>query len=130
MTESHALKPGETATYTVKGKTLTMEPVPIGKLKEVIRVLSNPDPEDISKTVVAWFGAAFDPETHDFLTPEWIQKNVSLPLYNQIVKDALAINGVGNFQNGDAPQRETRPLVESQTPPTLSDSATSITPSA
>ncbi len=98
---SPELKAGDSATYQVKGKTITLEPLPIGKLKGVFGVLSNPVKDDLAVTIADYLLLVLDVEAHPFLTREWIEKNVTLPIYNQIVQDATKINGLTSFLNGE-----------------------------
>lgn len=107
------LKPGDSTTYTVDGKILVVEPIPFGKLKKIIQIIARVSKafdkkaieEDllniVPKLVEEYVGEIvpllFDLKKHPFLTPEWVDDNLTVPTMKAIVVDAITINSLDHF---------------------------------
>lgn len=115
---SDELTVGSSTTYEIGGKTVTLAPAALGKIKRALNGLtdSNVDVFDRLRNTVAELLAN---GKNDFATPEWIEENVTMPDATRIVSDARVINGLGeNGFFGKGSTTQTRELEEGK-PPTL-----------
>lgn len=107
------LKAGDTKAFDVGDKTLTVEPMPFGKLKKLVKIVAGAakklDPRALTEdllTVVPslveeYLGECipllFDSKTHPFLTPDWIDDNMTVPKLKEILIAAVTVNGLQDF---------------------------------
>lgn len=109
------LQAGDSVTYEIDGKKLIMDPIPWGRLKKVIALVSesatgiNDDLMNNQAKFMAWIGTMiekrmddlfpllFNEKKNDFFNKEWVEDNLTLLQIQQIVLDAITINGVQDF---------------------------------
>ena len=126
MTESKDLKQGDTVEFIVDGKTLILEPIPYGRLKAVLKsVMASmgeiakgkdiPDagllvPELLMDKTAQIFPLLFDAKKHPYMTAEWVDENLTVPLAKDVFSKAVVINDLKDFfgkmglQPGAAPR--------------------------
>ncbi|MBI4396328.1 MAG: hypothetical protein HY548_04475 [Elusimicrobia bacterium] len=101
--------------YHVGGKELVLEPMPFKRFKKALAVVmgglqdlegfstaSGLDavrrlPDILVGKVNELMPILFAGEQHTFITPDWVEENLSLPLAQRILVDAVRINGVTDF---------------------------------
>lgn len=127
------LKPGDKTTIEVAGQPLFIEPIPFGRLKKLMKLVatsiqelsSTPDQSDLNvlttfpdvadEKLVEILPLIFDPKKHAFLSPEWIQDNLTIPVAKEIYEKVIKVNGLEDFLNkakGPSPRPPVeRPLV-------------------
>lgn len=107
------LKAGDTKTFELAGVTLIVEPIPYGRLKKLIRLLSEVSksfapgilkddflmivPKVVEEYVDQFIPQLFDLRKHPFLTKEWVEENMTIPMTKDVIVAAIAINGLGDF---------------------------------
>ena len=109
------VRKAESVTYKIGGKEIELVPLPYGRLRKVLRVvmrmiddLSKMDTSNLQALPDVLEGATdahlqellplvFDPAKYDWLTREWIDDNLTLPLINHIRKDFMELNGLDDF---------------------------------
>ena len=102
------LKAGESLDFTVGDKTLTIEPVPYGNIKKIMRIAFEAQkdlagasmsslPELIDKNLFAIFPLMFRAGKYDFLTPEWIENTMTVPTLRKMLEAGLTVNGLEDF---------------------------------
>ena len=126
MTESKDLKQGETVEFIVDGKTLILEPIPYGRLKAVLKMVvssigeiaqgkDRPDvgtmvPELLMEKSAKIFPLLFDQKKHPYMSEEWVELNLTIPLAKDVFSKAIIINDLKDFfgkmglQPGAAPR--------------------------
>lgn len=124
MDESKELKAGMTATYEIGGKTVTLKPVTLGKMKKAMAVFSSgtQDPFDAMADHLAEILAN---GSNDFATREWIADNMTMLEATQVIEDSRKVNGMADgsfFRNGSEAgkaKREIRDLIEDTPTPSV-----------
>lgn len=109
------LKSGDDVTYSIGGKNLILSPMPWGKLKKVFALVSDSasaisgdltnDPSRFMKWVSDllinqaddFLIMLFDKQKNEFLDKDWIDQNITLMQIQQIISDAIIVNGVTDF---------------------------------
>ena len=109
------LKPGDTKTYEIEGHTLKLTPMPWGRLKKIFKVISESfsqvNDEMISNQAkfIMWladtievrmndiFPLIIDQKLNPFFTQEWVDETLTIIQIQEIVQDAIVINGVTDF---------------------------------
>lgn len=114
MEESKDLKAGDTATYQIADKIVTLKPVTLGKMKKAMVAFQQQD-KDTFEMMRDHLKAILDNGANQFATAEWIEDNVTMPMATRIISDMRTVNGLGEngfFQAGGAktPSPETRDL--------------------
>jgi hypothetical protein len=105
MTE---LKSGDSLDFTVSDKTLTIEPVPYGNIKKVIRIAFDVSkeitagklssiPEAIDKNLTTVLPLMFKKDRYPFLTAEWVEDNMTVPVLRKMLEAAVVVNGLQDF---------------------------------
>lgn len=139
------LKPGDTKEFQVGDKTLVVEAIPFGKLKKVIRLIAeiskqfdskelqadilNIVPKIVEQYVEEFIPLLFDAGKHPFLTKEWVDDNLTIPVMKNVIISAITINGLGDFfvKTVKAPAPKTVQPPSSGTSSTPSESSGSTT---
>lgn len=126
MTE---LKSGESLDFQVGDKTLTIEPVPYGNIKKILRIAFQASkeissgnlttlPELIDRNLAELFPLLFSAGRYPFLDGEWIETHMTVPVLRKMLEAAVVVNGLEDFfgkaikktePNGSPPTRETPP---------------------
>ncbi len=124
------LKAGDVKTYEVAGKTLKVAPIPYGQLKKLLKLMAEAtdrgkkgDVDVLSiPALMEQYGdqviqLLFTKSDHEFLTTEWADANLTVPLLKEIFQTALVVNGLDSFfpkaaAMGGAPAAEVRTLQE------------------
>lgn len=114
MTEKN-LQAGDSVTYEINGKKLIMDPIPWGRLKKIIKLVSDSSSgitddlmnnqalfmkwiaEMIEKRMDDLFPLFFDSKKNNYFNKEWVEDNLTLLQIQKIVMDAITINGVQDF---------------------------------
>lgn len=107
------LKAGDTKTFEVGGEKLIVGPIPFGRLKIIIRLVADVSskfekkevqddlfaivPKLVEEYVDEFIPTLFDKKTHPFLTKEWIENNLTIPLVKEIIVTAITVNALGDF---------------------------------
>jgi len=109
------LKSGDTAVYEIGGEKLRLSPMPWGKLKKVLKLFSDSWSGFDQKTIedqpkfMRWmmemiearmddmFPLLIDEKANPFFNKEWVEENITLQHIQQIVTDAITVNGVKDF---------------------------------
>lgn len=112
MTEANALKQGDTVDYRVGDNVLILAPIPYGQLKKINKIvfgainqIGNLEPKEVIIKLPELFEEnlgelitlMFKKKKHPFLTPEWIDENLTLVDIREIVEKAIVINGLKDF---------------------------------
>lgn len=117
MTDSQELKPGDTKSFTIAGKELVVEPQPFGRLKKLGKIiqdaLATMSDKTVSPAVAVGmamekhfdqvFPLMFNPAKHEFMTQEWRDDNLTVPVITEIFKAFMQVNGLKGFFGGAAP---------------------------
>lgn len=141
------LKAGDVKKYDVAGVTLFVEAIPLGKLKKIIKIIVDIGvkfdkkaladdfltivPDMVASYIDQLIPLLFIKDKHPFLTQDWVDENLTVPVMKQILVDAITVNGLGDFflktVKGPAP----KPVDESgsSTTETSSEKSGSITSS-
>ncbi len=135
------LKSGDALDFTVGDKTLTIEPVPYGNIKKIIRIAFDATkdlgpmtmaviPELIDQNVSKIVPLLFSKGRYPFVTDEWIEENMTVPVLRKMLEAAVVVNGLQDFfdqaagktkGNGSPPSLATPPEKDGST--TSADSA-------
>lgn len=107
------LKSGDKKTFEVGDQKLIVEPIPYGRLKRLIRLVAEVTkhfdskevkdnllvivPKIVDEYVDDFIPDLFNPKTHTFLTKEWIEENMTIPVTKEIVIAAMTVNGLADF---------------------------------
>lgn len=121
MEESKDLKTGETTSYEIGGKTVTLKPVTLGKMKRAMDAFMAKD-ADTFEMIQNHLVEILANGTNEFATKDWISENVTLPMANKMIDDMRAINGLEKkdfLRKGAAESGEkvTRDLVDQKPTP-------------
>ena len=125
------LKAGESIDFQVGDKTLTIEAVPYGNIKKIIRLAFSASkdissgelkastiPDMVDKNLFAILPLLFTNGRYPFLTPEWIEDNMTVPKIRKMMEAAIVVNGLEDFfgkalgkmpANGNPPTPQTPP---------------------
>jgi hypothetical protein len=133
-------KAGDTVVIEVGDKTLTIEPVPYGNLKKIFGIIGNAVnditvgknavmdiPKAIDQYLPNFFPLLFRKGTHDFITLDWIDNNLTLVAMKKIVETAIKVNGLEDFferQRARAASPTTGSSITSSDSPTAGGPAT------
>jgi hypothetical protein len=133
------LKSGESIDFQIGDKTLTIEPVPYGNIKKIIRLAFAVSkdiesgglksvPEMIDKNLYEILPLLFAKDRYPFLTPEWIENTMSVPQIRKIIEAAIVSNGLKDFfDKGMGTVTGTgKPVPTLPTPPAKDGSITSV----
>lgn len=140
------LRPGDTKTFEIGGHTLAVAPLPFGKLKKLIRMVADVSarfekkevqdnlltivPALVEEYVEQFIPLLFDRASQPFLTKEWIEDNITVPMIKEIIVAAIQVNALGDFFNKTAKAPAPLPVEESGTTnSTLSEKSGSTTSS-
>ncbi len=102
------LKSGDAIDFIVGGQTLTLEPVPFGNVKKVLKIVldvardkgvSNMAalPDTIDKYLGQIFPLFFAKGRYPFMTSEWIEENMTIPTLRKMLEAAIVVNGLQDF---------------------------------
>ncbi len=104
------LKAGESIDFTVGDKTLTIEAVPYGNIKRIIRLAFSASkdissgqlttatiPDMVDKSLFEILPLLFTNGKYSFLTPEWIEDNLTVPKIRKMMEAAIVVNGLEDF---------------------------------
>lgn len=104
------LKSGDSQDFTIGDKTLTVEPVPYGNIKRIIRIAFSVSkdisggelkvamiPDMIDKNLCEILPLLFVKNRYPFLTPDWIEENMTVPRIRKIMETAIVVNGLQDF---------------------------------
>lgn len=107
------IKAGDTKEFKVGENILTVEPLPLGSLKKIIKIIADAGATFDKKTinddflnvvpnlVEGYIGKVipllFNRAKHPFMTDEWIDDNLTVPLMKEVLLAAIAVNGLGDF---------------------------------
>ncbi len=145
MTE--ILKAGDTKEFPVGVNKLIVEPLPLGSLKKIIKIISEAGSKFDKKTLAddmltvvptlvesyidKLIPLLFVKSKHEFLTPEWVDDNLTIPVMKEIFIAAIAVNGLGDFflKTVKVPAPKTVAPDSSGTNQTPSENTSSTTPS-
>jgi hypothetical protein len=139
------LKAGESIDFIVGGKTLTIEPLPFGNIKKILKTITSLADEKslnniafatnfMDKYLVQIFPQLFIKGKYPFLTDEWIEDSLTIPDLRKIVEAACVVNGLQDFLEKMTGKKTTTELPSSsgkstETPTTPSEKDGSITSS-
>jgi hypothetical protein len=113
------LQVGQSVKYEIARRTLTLKPLPLGKMKRATLIFAEPSGGDM-ETIAKYVAAILDNGLNANLTTEWIMENVSLPEAQRIIEDSRTVNGLGSFFQRGEPSVEIkteRPLEETTPTP-------------
>lgn len=107
-TSKPELKAGDSIDFQVGDKTLTIEPVPYGNIKRVIRLAFDASkeiskgqltsiPEMIDKNLTVMFPLLFTRDKYPFVNEAWIEDNMTVPLIRKMLEAAVVVNGLQDF---------------------------------
>ena len=106
------IKAGDIVIINVRGRELTIEPIPYGNIKKLMKIASNVIteisstdgkgvmmklPDLLSEHMATFVPLLFRKGTHDFINEEWIDDNLSLADMRKIVEAAIKVNGLEDF---------------------------------
>jgi hypothetical protein len=101
------LKAGDSLDFKIGDKTLTIEPVPYGQIKKILRTVLTLSGET-KVTDVAIIGIVdkytsqilplmFPKGKYDFLTDAWVEDNMTIPVLRKMLESAIVVNGLQDF---------------------------------
>jgi hypothetical protein len=102
------LKAGDTAEFKVGDKALTVEAMPMGRVKKVFKLIMEVSagaakgeagfiPQVMDEYLYKLLPLLFDPKKYPFLVQEWVEENMTIPQLREIFKAAVTINGLEDF---------------------------------
>ncbi len=102
------LKSGDALDFKVGDKTLTIAPVPWGNIRKIMRIAFDAQkdiaagklsgiPELVDKNLFQMFPLLFAPGSCPFLTVDWMENNLTVPLMRHIMDAAVVVNGLQDF---------------------------------
>lgn len=102
------LKPGESLDFTVGDKTLTIEALPYGNIKKILKLVLNVSddmavkdmkgiPAIIDKYLGDIFPLLFVKGKYTFITSEWIEDTMTIPALRKMLEAAIVVNGLQDF---------------------------------
>lgn len=109
---SKEAKPGEAIDFQVGDKTLTVEPIPFGNVKKLFRIVGETIgdmtkengeavfqkvPRIMEEKVTVILPLLFRESRYDFLTPDWIDENMTVIDIRSIIETAIKVNGFEDF---------------------------------
>lgn len=135
------LKPGDTHEITIGNQKLYVVPIPWGRLKKLLAEIvsameqfSSLDTQTPAKVAQAVSGIVdegyarllpliFPKDIYPFISPEWVENNVTLPIAKEVFLSTIKVNGLEDFLQPKvvaAPRVpvEERPLQETANPTT------------
>lgn len=107
--ETKTLKPGETAEHEVGGRKITLKPLPLGKLKQAIAIITAAGEEmgamnekegfpQVIERVVDKHGIPYlSLVAGEDIPKEWVMDNCTYPFLMRLLKDSFAVNGLPDF---------------------------------
>jgi hypothetical protein len=126
------LKAGDSLDFIVSDKTLTVEPLPYGNLKKILRIafgiakdISAGElttvPDLMDKYMAQVLPLLFRGEKYNFVTTGWIDDNLTVPVIRRIVEAAVVVNGLKDFfdkaglsTNGKVPSAPPIPMIPAE----------------
>ncbi len=122
------LKSGDAIDFTVGDKTLTIEPVPYGQIKKIIRIAFDASkdlgsvkmamiPDMIDQNLSKIFPLLFAKGRYPFVTDAWIEENMTVPTLRKMLEAAVVVNGLQDFFD-QAAGRTKGPIATNGAPPT------------
>lgn len=102
------LKAGDSLDFTVGDKTLTVEAVPYGQIKKIMKMMFQSAQavkagevstinELIDRNLATIFPLVFIDGRYPFITAEWIENNMTFPVIKKILEAAVVVNGLEDF---------------------------------
>lgn len=102
------LKAGDSIDYQVGDKTLTIEPVPYGNIKQILKIALGASkaisageltniPEVIDQNINSIFPLMFVKGKYPFLTGDWIENSITVPVLRKMMEAAVVVNGLQDF---------------------------------
>lgn len=132
------LKSGDALDFTIGDKTLTIEPVPYGNIKKILRIAFAASkeiaagqlsgvPELIDKNLYATFPLLFAKGKYNFITPEWMEETMTVPTLRKMMEAAIVVNGLQDFFDKGVTKKPVAVPPEPLTPSTPSEKDGSTT---
>ena len=113
---------GQSKTYNIAGRSLSLKPLALGKMKKATMIFSQKDKDSV-ELLAEYLLCIFDNGENDGLTKDWINDNVTMVMAQQIIDDSRKMNGLGGFfPKGPAPAEQPkveRPLEETAPTPSV-----------
>lgn len=102
------LKPGESLDFTVDDKTLTIEPIPYGQIKKIMKIMFDAAQavkggelktmHDLAdRNLFAIFPLVFKAGKYPFVNQEWIENSLTVPVIRKMLEAAVVVNGLQDF---------------------------------
>ncbi len=101
------LKAGDALDFKVGEKTLTIEAVPYGQIKKILRtVLSLSGEKKVSdiaivdvadKYIRQILPLMFPKGKYDFIVDSWVEDNMTIPVLRKMLEAAIVVNGLQDF---------------------------------
>jgi hypothetical protein len=113
MTDSKELTMGQTKTYDVDGVTLTLKPLPLGKIKAAMIKFLEPG-KDNFEMITNFLTEMLNNGANPAVNREWLENHITLPIAIEMVQDARVINGLVDFLAPGA--KATKPAPETSSP--------------
>jgi len=129
------LKAGDSIDFKVGDKTLTIEPVPYGNIKKIMRIAFDASkeivsgqlsgiPELVDRNLSKIMPLMFTKDRYPFLTIDWIEETMTVPTLRKMMEAAIVVNGLQDFfERGSA---KTKAAAAAPTPETLQENHGSI----
>lgn len=90
------IKVGQNVTYEIGGRTLTLKPLTLGKIKRAMDSFGK-DEGDQFRRIAAYLSNVFENGVNEGIDFQWILENITLPQATQIIEDSQKINGLNSF---------------------------------
>lgn len=103
-------KPGDVVTFEIDGQKLIVEPIPFGNLKKLLKLMNEMSekgkagdtqvlsiPSLLENYADPVIPLLFKAAKHPFLTKEWIDEHLTVPILKDILQAASAVNGFPDF---------------------------------
>jgi len=107
---SDKIEIGSEVPMEVAGQILIIEPVPYGNIKKLLKMglmlaseladgknILEKLPEMLEEKLPQFIPLLFKKGTHEFLTPEWIDDNLTIIHMRKIMETAIKVNGLEDF---------------------------------
>lgn len=102
------LKSGDSTEFKIGDKTLTVEPIPYGQMKRILRMVMDVStefakgetkyiPDVLDKYLPQIFPLIFIKGRYPFIDETWIEDNLTIPVGRSIFEAAIAVNGLKDF---------------------------------
>jgi len=102
------LKAGDSLDFKIGDKTLTIEPVPYGQVKKAMRIMFQASkditagalmsiPELVDKYMNQVMPLMFKAGRFPFLTQDWLENEVTVPVLRKMLEAAIVVNGLEDF---------------------------------